>query len=690
MVTVWDLISWGLWVGLYGGVACIIVAVASKTLGREYAGTLFLSGLAALAVAGFGWTLVIAAAPASSGTWGWIYLAMAGGLLAISGIYFAIGRVEEGGKHLLYAFLVVGLMAFTAALAGGGAVSAGALTVRVSADRTTVNAGESVSLTISAADATLPITITVDWGDGNRVSEAIYAKEKTYSHTYSVGSEAAKAYTITVNASDARGRAGFNTLSVIVQNTDWCPYPWYLSFMCPLVQGVRVVLPGLDLVKLVTSPEFPTSDGDPVYEVYKVVLATSLAALGLYLALGLAFGVFEGRVIEVFKDSVLALILALLIPWVYNASVGMMDYVALTVTPWVDPLLPAMTIIAVGVATGYFVPALANVASTLLIVLILLSAVVIMRYVLILAIIAAFPLIAIASVNPLFRGIMRYALTLLAGLVIAGPLTAVFLKILTTVAPGGGVTMSFIYPIVGGVLPNVLGVFGAGVLPSLGGVVVERVKGVVGRAASTAPTTLARAGQAVRVPAPALTASATQVRTAPIITPTTVKASLREARLAAGVSEGVAVATPGLTAFMESAEAERRAVESAAEGLGLDAGLAKALPPQHAEALREAVELGAQKAVQRAMRESYTQALQEAEPASPKAKALETFTKTLASQSWRQLRANARAFAREFGHSIAQELGARVVRDDVHAGGIRVRGDAYEEERARSRRAVHV
>jgi len=647
MVAVWDLISWGLWVGFYGGIACIVVAVASKVLGREYAGTLFLSGIAAVAVATFGWTLVTATAPPAATGWDWIYTAVAGGLLALSGIYFALGRVEEGGKHLLYAFLAVGLMAFTVALTGGGsAVSTGTLTVRVGVDRTTVNAGESVSLTISVADATPPIAIAVDWGDGARVSETIYAKEKTYSHTYSVGSEAAKAYTITVNASDARGRTGFNTLSIIVQNQNWCPYPWYLSFMCPLVQGVRVVLPGLDLVKLVTSPEFPTSDGDPVYEVYKMVLTASTSALGLYLALGLAFGAFEGRLVEVFKDSILALVLALLMPWVYNASIGIMNYVALTITPWVDPLLPAMSIIAVGVAVGYFVPALANVASALILVLILLSAVVIMRYVLILAIITAFPLIAVASINPLFRGVMKHALTLLAGLIIAGPIAAVFLKILATVAPGGGVTISFIYPIVGGILPNVLGIFGAGALPSLGGAVVERVKGLAGKAlntTATAPT--ARAAHTVRIPTPT---TAGQAKTAPIITPTTIKTAIQEARLTKQVAEGTTI-PEGIREFYAMTEAEREIPQELR-----DEKFLKAAGPTITETARATIEAK--------IAETATEKI---ETPSPKAEALKTFIKTLTTQSWKQLRTNAKVFTRELGQGLAKELGVEIPAERV-------------------------
>lgn len=662
--TVWDLIGWGLWVAFHGGVGCVVVAVIAKMLGKEYAGKLFFSGLVALAIAAFGWTLVTAVAPTPTGQWDWVYLVMAGVLLAISGVYFALGRVEEGGRHFLYAFLVMGLMAFTVAVAGGGTVGpAGDLRVGLRLTATTVESSEELGLTITVfGTVAFPVQVSVAWGDNiTTLAHIEGGGELSLTHTYIVSDRAAQAFTIAVHVRDSAGRTGFNTVTIMVQNTNYCPYPWYLGFMCSLVSGVRWVIPGLDLVKLVSSPEFPTTDEDPIYEIYEMVLATSMSALGLYLALGLAFRAFEGRVIEVFKDAVVALIFALIIPWVYNASVGVMNWVAFSTVPWIDPLAPAVGVIATGLAIGYFVPAAANLASALILIMTLLSAVVVIRYVLILTLITGFPLVAVASTHPLFRGVLRHIMTLLAGLIIAGPLVAVFLKILTIVTPGGELALSIAYPVVGVLVPNLLSVFGAGAIGGVGEAVVgsvRRLAGVMGGAtAGTAVVARRVAG------APTLThatSTATVRVSAPIVTPAAVKTSLQEARLAKGVSEGIAVATPKLRAFMGSVDAEKRTVETVSKELGLDAGLAKALPPQHAEALREGVELGALATAQQAMRESYTEALREIKPPEPRAEAIKVFTKTLATYSWGQLRTNAGELVRQLTHSIAQELGVRV------------------------------
>ncbi len=677
-VAVWDLIKWGLWAGFYGGMACIIVAIVARMLGREYAGKLFVSGLMALVVAGFGWTLVMAVAPSPVGVWDWLYLAMAGALLAISSIYFALGKVEEGRRYFLYTFLVVGLMGLTTALTGGGFVDpAGDLRVELGLTTTTIESGKELGLTVTTSGTvTYPVRVTISWGDNTTDTILIGGgDEVTLTHTYTVSDRAAQAFTISVHTRDSAGRAGFNTVTVIVQNPGFCPYPWYLGFLCPLVSGVRWIVPGLDLVKLVSSPEFPISDDDPIYEIYETVLAVSMSALGLYLALGLAFGAFEGRVIEVFKDAVFALVLALILPWVYNASVGIMNWVAFSIVPTVDPLAPAVGVIATGLAIGYFVPAAANLASALIIIMMLLSAVVVIRYVLILTLIAGFPLVTVTSTHPLFRGMFRHVVTLMTGLVIAGPLVAIFLRILTIVTPGGELTLSIAYPVVGVIVPNLLSVFGAGAIGGLGEAVMGGMRRLVGTVGGTAVAGAATGivvthGKSVRVPTPALATAVTTavsptagtvVRTLrPVLTPAMIKESLQEARFGKEVSEGIAVATPEMRAFMESVDAEERAVETAAKELGLNAGLVEALPPQHAEAVREGVELGVLATAQQAMQRAYAEAQQALKPPNPRMEAVKAFTRALTAQTWSQLRTNAGALTTQLAHNLAHELGVKV------------------------------
>ena len=648
MVSVWELIAWGMWVALYGGIGAVIAAVLAKVLGWESAPRLFVGGVSAVAVGSFGWFLITSSAPAPGGGLDWVYLAMAGALMAVAGIYLAMGRLEEGGKHVLYAFLVVGLIAFAAAVGEGGVGPAGDLRVGLSLTETTLNSGEELGLTITVpGTASYPVQVSVSWGDNTSASTVVgVGGSATLTHIYVIADKAAQAFTITAHAIDSAGREGFNTVTVMVQNPGYCPYPWYLGFLCPLVSGVRWVVPGLDLVKLVSSPEFPTSEGDPIYEVYEAVLAVSLSVLGLYLALGLVFGAFEGGVVEVFKDCVTALILALIIPWVYNASVGVMNWVALSMTPWVDPLAPAAGIIATGLAIGYFVPAAANLASALIIIMMILSAVVVIRYVLILALIAGFPLVAVASIHPLFRGVLKHVMNLLAGLVIAGPLVAIFLRVLTVVTPGGELTLSITYPVVGVIVPNILSLFGAGVLGGVGEAVMGGVKKLAGGAvAGTTAGTVA--SKVVRVQAPATLTAGTSLK--PVITPAAIKTSVREARLAKEVSDRASVAA-GVRTLIEGAEAERRAGEALREA-GLELSTLKTLPPQVVETLKAGVEPAGQ-----ATREIRVE---------PTKEAFKTLVSTLATQAWSQLRTNAKTFTVQLSQNLTQELGTRMPRTEA-------------------------
>ncbi|MGC8975399.1 MAG: hypothetical protein ACP5KB_04295, partial [Thermoprotei archaeon] len=178
-----------------------------------------------------------------------------------------------------------------------------------------------------------------------------------------------------------------------------------------------------------------------------------------------------------------------------------------------------------------------------------------------------------------------HVMNLLAGLVIAGPLVAIFLRVLTVVTPGGELTLSITYPVVGVIVPNILSLFGAGVLGGVGEAVMGGVKKLAGGAvAGTTAGTVA--SKVVRVQAPATLTAGTSLK--PVITPAAIKTSVREARLAKEVSDRASVAA-GVRTLIEGAEAERRAGEALREA-GLELSTLKTLPPQVVETLKAGVE----------------------------------------------------------------------------------------------------
>ena len=120
MVGVWDLVSWGLWIGWAVAIGSFTVRVIRRALGREGYERLLAGPLAGILVLAFGWGLVqaIYGGAVPGVPYGWVFYAVSGALLAASSIYLALGRAE-GASHLVATLLVVGLGFFAASIASG-------------------------------------------------------------------------------------------------------------------------------------------------------------------------------------------------------------------------------------------------------------------------------------------------------------------------------------------------------------------------------------------------------------------------------------------------------------------------------------------------------------------------------------------------------------------------------------------
>ena len=105
-------------------------------------------------------------------------------------------------------------------------------------------------------------------------------------------------------------------------------------------------------------------------------------------------------------------------------------------------------------------PFLAHYAAFLAATLFLASLAVYVRYILILTLVAASPLLAVGYLHLALRGAVRHAVSLLAGLMVAGPVAAVFMVVVNAVVPGQSITFGILYPLIVGVLPTLLGTLG--------------------------------------------------------------------------------------------------------------------------------------------------------------------------------------------------------------------------------------
>jgi carbon starvation protein len=580
MISVWDLVSWGLWIAWAAAIASFIAGVVLKVLGREGYERLLAGSLASMLILAFGWGLVQAlyGGVAPGLPYGWVFYAVSGILLVLSAIYLAIGR-SEGVSHLVAGLLVVGLGFFATSLATGVNIGAGG-TISVTAipSTTTLNNGGTLSLAVIPEGGDPPYTVVVSWGDGSKSTGVIGGNASiSFTHSYSIpGNTPASSFSIRVDVVDSKGRTGWNILAVVVENQDYCPLGWPWGMLCTLYRAVTTILPAVDVQKLVENPIFPTSSDDPIYGLYQMVLNVSMATLGLFLAFDIIWrSVNEGvlSIADSLKDAVVVVSMALLAPYVYNATAQALNTVSFQLIGQIDiswVLAWIFLQLALGVILGYFVPFLANYAAFLAVTLFLASVVVYVRYILITTLVAASPLIAVAYLHPVLRGAVRHVVGLLAGLMLAGPIAAVFMVVMNMVVPGRNITFGILYPLIVGVLPSVLGVFGAGLVTHLAGAFKAGIGALIGRAGGGSPQPTAGGGPAsmASVQGQAPRVKLQVLRPGPIITPTTVRVARREAGMAKGVAATVAESRrigPGITFTLQGPEAASKHAEELAK-----------------------------------------------------------------------------------------------------------------------------
>ena len=681
MLQAWDAVGWVLWLAGASGVASILAGVALSAAGRVERGRQLVSGgLAAILLVAFGWGLLTSLYPTPPAVeYSWALYALAGAALGIAGVYLALGRFEEGVSSAVAALLVVGVGALAGALASGlhqGAV--GALTVDLHPSATSLQSGQELALGVAVYGTRNPVRLNVSWGDGTYTMDTVEpGRLYSYSHSYSVpGSEVARSYSILVEAVDSQdpGVWGRNAVAVVVQNQGYCPLGWPFSVLCGLYRLVSYVLPALDLQKLVACPLLPADPDDPVYGVYQLVLQVAMGGLGLFLAFAVIWSAVSRESVvalpESLRDAVVAVALALLAPYAYNATAQVLNLVSYQLIARIDVgwvLAWVLLQVALGVVLGYFVPFVANYATFLAVGLLLASVAVYVRYVLILALATASPLLAVAWLHPGLRGAVRHAVALLAGLMLAGPLAAVFLVVLNAVIPGRDVVFGLLFPVVVGVLPTVLGALGgAGVLVHVTGAVVGGIRhlgtavvGAVQRVRGGAATAVAAETPVVAGAAPAklrLTAYSAPPAPAPVLTPTTIReaaARARAAEEAAAEERRFRELALGVSALaqVERAAEEEVARHPVAELLG-----SKALP----EPLRPAYE----ELVASARQEALAKRLGEVEPprveVHPRWEAFKAGVRTLATQMGRQAWANLRALAVETKEALKYHLKEQV------------------------------
>ncbi|MGC9187469.1 MAG: hypothetical protein ACP5GN_07290 [Fervidicoccaceae archaeon] len=477
MIDVWALISWGMWIAFSIASGSLIYGAISRIFGRREGGRYLAGGMVALLVIAFGWGLVQALYEGASPPlpYGWVFYAVAGVLLIGSAVYLAMGKSSEGAWSLLGALLIVGIGMFASSIASGVSFQGvGNIDVNLYLDSLYLHSGETLNLTIIPQGGSPPYSTSVDWGDGSIPTATNIYNSVTLQHTYVLGeNQSGNGFTIVVSARDSSGKQGVNAVGISVVNADYCPLSWPFDIFCGLVKKVSVILPAIDLQKLVASPLMPR--GGELWDLYQQILKLSMSAFGLFLAFRIAWDfIEEGSIAEtfisIFKDAVVVIALALLIPYIYNATAQILNTVSYSLISRIDiswVMGWIMLEVALGVALGYFVPFVAEYAAMLVFVLLIASMFIYVRYFLILSLVVASPLLSIAYLHPGLRSAVRTATSLIGGLMLSGPMAAVFLLVMEELMPGKSMTFGILYPVIVGTLPNILGIFGSGIAGSV-------------------------------------------------------------------------------------------------------------------------------------------------------------------------------------------------------------------------------
>jgi len=468
----WSLISWGLWFGFAMGIGAVIAGAILRIFGRESSGAFMLGGTASVLIASFGWELVRSLYGGSSPPlqYGWIFYAVSGALVAVSSAYLALGRMDEGVKLFASALLIVGIGFFSASFASGAAFGrGGSISVECYTDSSFVNSGELFNLTVRLSGGTPPYNLEVEWGDGSTDSATAGEEPLALSHSYSLPSnESYSSFPVRINAQDSEGREGYDVFAIVVRNPGYNPYSFPFSIIYDVAQKASIAIPAIDLQKLTFSPTLPES-GAP-HEIYSLVLDLSLGALGAFLAFNIAWeAVARGRaaeaVVEGIKDAVVVALISLLFPSVFNATAELLNYLSSYLIQQIDVTWVFVAIsaeIASAVVLGYFIPFLAEYVAMMGFAVLTASVFVYVRYFMILTLAVSSPLIAVSYLHPAMRGAARWLVSMLSGMMLAGPIAAVFLVLMSKMMPGRDITFAFLYPFFAGVIPSILGIFGSG------------------------------------------------------------------------------------------------------------------------------------------------------------------------------------------------------------------------------------
>ncbi|MEM4546661.1 MAG: hypothetical protein QW328_07890 [Nitrososphaerota archaeon] len=447
------LLDWMLYVGIALAVIFFIISLALAAVGR-WSPKLFYSSLAGILI-GSTASLIYRAFTegiSSGDTYSVLALIIVAGFIVASVIYFAMGKPERGTGYFLAAALAAGFFASLPAIQAvfGAPVSqsVGACTLEVQMLSST---SDTVQLAFTMTYGGGSYDLLVYWGDGQYSRVSISPGETvTLSHSYS--SEGG--YGVVAIAKSNEGGLCTATAGVSVRKT---PLPWFSSlYDTSGASNIVSQLISIPYQLFYTAPEFNTTVDSDDMKTYQMVAAISVSFLGIFLVLRFASGFLDrdpsDSLVDSLKDAIIAVVAILVAPYIYQIFAVMCNTVSLSAAYMAELSNPAgiaaiIGLIAASMVLGVFSSFFGTLGGTLAAMIMVASIAAMIRFALIKAILYCTPLLAVAFLFPVARSAVRFLISVLVGLILAGPVAAFVLVGLSTLPNVGGVA-KFLSPVI--------------------------------------------------------------------------------------------------------------------------------------------------------------------------------------------------------------------------------------------------
>jgi hypothetical protein len=294
---------------------------------------------------------------------------------------------------------------------------------------------------------------------------------------YAVSGSEDRYFTVQVTAeADVGGSrlAGTTFVTVYVRELPGLSFPFsFLGSILAWIAG-KLSMGALDPTKLFYAPTF-RMDG-PEGELYKTSLTIAVTLLPVFMLFRIAPGLAYNpgaAIVDGFRDAAIAVLAMMLIPHAYNVTAGALNaFTEALMGPAGAAIVSQMagTAIAWGIffmVISFFSPGAGFLGFALFATVFLITALIMVRWFVILASVAASPFLVLAWMHPALRGAADQVKGLVGAMLVAGPLAAVFTMLFAKVmlgdSPwqqlGGSFVLSWLGIFVVGMLPTVVSGF---------------------------------------------------------------------------------------------------------------------------------------------------------------------------------------------------------------------------------------